>query len=87
MSEFKTEQNGKLTGMSYGQKKKVLISFGLASGTPLLMSDEPTNGLDIPSKSMFRKIMASALTEDNLFIISISKYLLPKHLDYYAGNQ
>jgi len=70
LTEFKTVPNGKLTGLSYGQKKKVLISFALAAGTPLLMSDEPTNGLDIPSKSMFRKIMASALKEDNLFIIS-----------------
>lgn len=70
LEEFKMEPNGKLNKLSYGQKKKVLISFGLASNTPLLMSDEPTNGLDIPSKSMFRKVMASALNEDNLYIIS-----------------
>ncbi len=70
LSEFKTENEGKLNKLSYGQKKKVLIAFGLAANTPVLMSDEPTNGLDIPSKSMFRKIMASGLTEDRLFIIS-----------------
>jgi ABC-2 type transport system ATP-binding protein len=70
LAEFKTETEGKLNKLSYGQKKKVLIAFGLAANTPILMSDEPTNGLDIPSKSMFRKIMASGLTEDRLFIIS-----------------
>ncbi|MCD4795012.1 MAG: ABC transporter ATP-binding protein [Bacteroidales bacterium] len=70
LSEFKLETNGKLNNLSYGQKKMVLISFGLAANTPVLMSDEPTNGLDIPSKSMFRKIMASAVSEGKLFIIS-----------------
>ena len=70
LSEFKMEPNGKLNNLSYGQKKQVLISFGLAANTPVLMSDEPTNGLDIPSKSMFRKIMASAVCEDKWFIIS-----------------
>jgi ABC-2 type transport system ATP-binding protein len=32
--------------------------------------DEPTNGLDIPSKSQFRKIIASALTDDRCIVIS-----------------
>jgi ABC-2 type transport system ATP-binding protein len=70
LTEFNTESEGKLSKLSYGQKKKVLIAFGLATNTPVLMSDEPTNGLDIPSKSMFRKIMASGLSEERLFIIS-----------------
>ena len=70
LKEFKTESEGKMSKLSYGQKKKVLIAFGLAANTPVLMSDEPSNGLDIPSKSMFRKIMASGLTEDRVFIIS-----------------
>ena len=56
--------------MSYGQKKKFLLSFGLAANTPILITDEPTNGLDIPSKSKFRRIMASALNENRMIIIS-----------------
>ena len=47
-----------------------MIAFGLATNTPLLVMDEPTNGLDIPSKVQFRKIIASALTEDRCIIIS-----------------
>ena len=70
LEEFKIDTDQKLSKMSYGQKKKFLISFGMAADTPLLITDEPTNGLDIPSKSIFRKLMASALSEDKLFIIS-----------------
>ncbi|MDE5704406.1 MAG: hypothetical protein K2H70_06255, partial [Bacteroidales bacterium] len=32
--------------------------------------DEPTNGLDIPSKSQLRRLIASAATEDKCFVIS-----------------
>ena len=56
--------------MSYGQKKKLIIAFGLATQAKLIIMDEPTNGLDIPSKAQFRKIMAAALTEDRCIIIS-----------------
>lgn len=60
----------KLTKMSHGQKKKVLVSFALATNTKLLIMDEPTNGMDIPSKSTFRKVVASAINDDKTFIIS-----------------
>ncbi len=56
--------------LSYGQKKKFLLAFAMATGTRLVLFDEPTNGLDIPSKSVFRKLAASALNEDRTFIIS-----------------
>lgn len=53
-----------------GQKKKVYMSFAIATGTRLLMMDEPTNGLDIPSKALFRKVVASYMTDDRTLIIS-----------------
>ena len=56
--------------MSHGQKKKVMIAFGLATQTKLLLMDEPTNGLDIPSKAQFRRIVASIINEENCMIIS-----------------
>jgi ABC-2 type transport system ATP-binding protein len=59
-----------MTNMSYGQQKKVMIAFGLATQTNLLIMDEPTNGLDIPSKTQFRKLMASLVTEERCIIIS-----------------
>ncbi len=68
--EFDVDLSQKLDQMSLGQKKKVLLSFGLASNTSLLILDEPTNGLDIPSKRQFRQTVASAMTENRTFIIS-----------------
>lgn len=53
-----------------GQKKKVYMSFAIATGTRLLMMDEPTNGLDIPSKALFRKVIANYMAEDRTLIIS-----------------
>ncbi len=68
--DFDLDLSQRLNELSFGQKKKLLLSFGLASGTSLLILDEPTNGLDIPSKSQFRRTVASAMTEDRTFIIS-----------------
>jgi ABC-2 type transport system ATP-binding protein len=59
-----------ITKMSHGQQKKVLISFALASGAQILLMDEPTNGLDIPSKRQFRKIIAGSLRDDQIIVIS-----------------
>lgn len=59
-----------LNKLSFGQQKKVMIAFGLAANTAFLIMDEPTNGLDIPSKVQFRRIIAAALTEDRSVIIS-----------------
>ncbi len=70
LSEFDIPVAQKLVNMSYGQKKKLIIAFGLATQAKLIIMDEPTNGLDIPSKAQFRKIMAAALTEDRCIIIS-----------------
>lgn len=68
--EFGLDAQKQLSDLSYGQKKKFLLSFGLATDCKLLILDEPTNGLDIPSKSQFRKVVASAIHEERSFIIS-----------------
>ncbi|WP_212001801.1 ATP-binding cassette domain-containing protein [Chitinophaga sp. HK235] len=70
LKEFAIPQDQQLTNMSYGQKKKVIISFALATNTKVLIMDEPTNGLDIPSKSQFRKVIAAAVTDDKCIVIS-----------------
>jgi len=62
--------DGVMDKLSFGQQKKAMIAFGLATNTGLLIMDEPTNGLDIPSKVQFRKLIASVLTEDRCFVIS-----------------
>ena len=70
LETFQLDRSQKISDYSFGQKKKFLLAFGLASNTKLLILDEPTNGLDIPSKSQFRKTVASAMSEDRSFIIS-----------------
>jgi ABC-2 type transport system ATP-binding protein len=70
LTEFDLKADCNLQRMSHGQKKKFLIAFALATRCRLLFLDEPTNGLDIPSKSLFRKILAGSLDENQLVIIS-----------------
>jgi ABC-2 type transport system ATP-binding protein len=69
LSEFDLTANQKLNQLSYGQKKKVLIGFGLATNTALLLMDEPTNGLDIQAKAQFRRLVAAG-AENRTIIIS-----------------
>jgi len=59
-----------LHSLSMGQKKKVLMAFALATNTRVLIMDEPTNGLDIPSKSQFRKLVTTGMSDDKLMLIS-----------------
>lgn len=71
LKEFDIEnKKAMLTKLSHGQKKKVFIAFGLATNTKLLLMDEPTNGLDIPSKGQFRRMVASGVDENRCLIIS-----------------
>lgn len=70
MREFGLEVNENLGRLSYGQRKKFVIGFALATGARLLLLDEPTNGLDIPSKSQFRKILLGELSDERTFLVS-----------------
>lgn len=70
LDRFEVPESGKLTQLSYGQQKKVLIAFALASGAELILLDEPTNGLDIPAKRVFRSLVAEAAGQDRAIVIS-----------------
>ncbi len=70
LSEFQLQKHQKLHQLSYGQKKKFLLAFGLATCARLFLMDEPTNGLDIPSKSQFRRVIAASLSEEQSVLIS-----------------
>ena len=67
---FEVPTDKKLGAQSFGMKKKFLISFALAVRAQVYFMDEPTNGLDIPSKSTFRKLIAESLTDEQEMIIS-----------------
>ena len=70
LDELEVPGGRKLSQLSHGQQKKLLLSFGLASGASLLVLDEPTNGLDIPAKGRFRRLVAEALREDRTFVVA-----------------
>ncbi len=60
----------RLHSMSMGQRKKAYIAFALACNVSMLLLDEPTNGLDIPSKSVFRRLLAGYVDESRMVVIS-----------------
>lgn len=70
LADFDLDKGRKFGKLSFGQRKKYLIAFALSSGCRMLLLDEPTNGLDIPSKSLFRKIVAANLAENQTAVIS-----------------
>jgi len=80
LEEFQIELSHRISNLSFGQQKKLQIAIGLSSGARLLLFDEPTNGLDIPSKSAFRKVVSANLSEDQLLIISTHQVKDIEHL-------
>ena len=70
MKEFETDPSAKMNKMSSGQIKKTYISFALSCGAKYLLMDEPTNGLDIPSKTQFRSAITKYTADDSVIVIS-----------------
>ena len=68
--EMGGDMDVKLNALSMGQKKKVFMAFAFATNTRVLIMDEPTNGLDIPSKSQFRKLITTGMNDDKMMLIS-----------------
>ena len=90
LAMFDLDYEGNLAALSMGQKKKAFMCFALACNTKLLIMDEPTNGLDIPSKVQFRRFIASHMTDDRIIIISTHQVhdieLLLDHIIVINGN-
>lgn len=70
LSEFEVEPEQRMDAMSAGQLKKAWVSFALACNVKYYYLDEPTNGLDIPSKAQFRKAVTKYTSEESALIIS-----------------
>ena len=70
LETFGLAADASLSDLSFGQKKKVLLSFAIASGCQILLFDEPTDGLDIPSKDSFRRLLSARIDEQRLAIIA-----------------
>jgi ABC-2 type transport system ATP-binding protein len=70
LKEFDVNGDKKLNKLSHGQTKKAAIAFALATNVDLLLMDEPSNGLDIPSKTLFRRIIVEYVSDNTCTIIS-----------------
>ena len=70
LAEFQVDPGISLLHMSYGQKKKALLAFAVATNCRLVLLDEPTSGLDIPAKRQFRRLVAGAVDDQRIFIVS-----------------
>jgi len=70
LQRFELDHHHILSEMSFGQKKKFLVAFALATRCPLILMDEPTNGMDIPSKSAFRDAVIETQRDDQTILIS-----------------
>lgn len=70
LNKLEVDYTARLDQLSHGQKKKAMIAFAMACKTKYLFMDEPTNGLDIPSKGLFRSIIASTYDENRIIVIS-----------------
>ena len=88
---FDLEMDMQLGTLSMGQKKKVYMCVALATGTRVLLMDEPTNGLDILSKSQFRKAVVQGMDEDKTVLVSTHQVhdveRLLDHVTIINGNQ
>lgn len=67
---FQVNRTGRLDHTSMGQRKIAYIAFAMACQTPVLIMDEPTNGLDIPAKSVFRRLLSGFADSDRCILIS-----------------
>lgn len=70
LNDFEIKDIDNLSALSMGTKKKVYMSFALATNTKYLFLDEPTNGLDLESKSLFRKVIAQNMSDNRTIVIS-----------------
>ncbi|XXG15602.1 ABC transporter ATP-binding protein [Borrelia puertoricensis] len=100
--KFEIDINLKFGSSSYGQRKKSIIAFSLATNVPILIFDEPTNGLDIASKNVFRDIISNLKNKivfitghnvrdlvdivDHLTIIGNNNILFSNSVSYINNN-
>ncbi len=80
LADLEVDPERSMTAISYGQKKKVLLAFAVATRCRLLILDEPTNGLDIPAKGQFRRLLAGAAADDRVIVVSTHQVRDLEHL-------
>ncbi|MCX7122511.1 MAG: ABC transporter ATP-binding protein [Gammaproteobacteria bacterium] len=70
LETFNLNPKASLPALSYGQKKLFFTAFGLSTRATLLILDEPSNGLDIPNKQVWQRLLMKEISENQIVIIS-----------------
>lgn len=82
---FLIEKNKKIKNMSLGNKKKVGIVSALVLNTPILILDEPTNGLDpLMQNVLFKELKRRASLGHTIFVSSHNLKEVQDHCDRVA---
>ncbi|MBO4995918.1 MAG: ABC transporter ATP-binding protein [Muribaculaceae bacterium] len=68
--DFGMNGNEQLMKMSLGTRKKAQLAYALALHTPILLLDEPANGLDITSKKTLQAMMSRCIDETQTVVVS-----------------
>ena len=85
----------KVSSLSGGEKKKILLSLGLSAPATLILWDEPTNHLDLDTIKRFEEELSTS--NKTFLMISHDRYLLSKctsriihlnngQIDSFSGN-
>lgn len=61
--------------LSGGQKQRALIARALAGEPDMLILDEPTNGMDLASRTAIMELISELHTNDHLTVIMVSHLL------------
>ena len=71
IENFEINKNIKsIDKLSLGEKHKIAVSLAISFGTKLILFDEAANGMDIPTRKMFRKMLMKHIREDQTVVLS-----------------
>lgn len=70
MERFGLPPRQRIKGFSHGMKRKLLLAQALASGAPILMLDEPMEGLDPEARRLVEHLLVEAAGEGRTVFFS-----------------
>lgn len=70
LSAFGMTGDEQFKRMSLGNRKKANVAYALSLRTKVLLLDEPANGMDISSKKILARVIASSLREDQTMVVA-----------------
>lgn len=70
VERFRVNKLDSFAELSGGDLRKAWLCFALACRTPVLLLDEPTQGLDISSQETFREVIAEESAEQRTIVLS-----------------